>query len=147
MNIGKKKIKKIIILLLLICNFCFAEDIENIELLSVYDGDTFKVNIKDAKYELFGKNIGVRVYGLDTPEIKGKTEREKQLAKQAKSLTAAILKSGKIVLRNVKRDKYFRILAQVYVIDETDSIEINLAQVLISNKLARPYFGGKKESW
>lgn len=131
----------------MICNFCFAEDIENIELLSVYDGDTFKIDVKDAKYELFGKNIGVRVAGIDTPEIKGKTEREKKLAKKAKSLATKILKSGKIILKNVQRDKYFRILAEVYVVDKNSGVEISLSQVLIDNKLARPYFGGKKEGW
>lgn len=139
--------KKTILSLLLIFNICFAEDIENVELLSVYDGDTFKINIPDVKYDVFGKNISVRVYGVDTPEMKGKTEREKQLAKKAKNLTNAILKSGKIVLRNVKRDKYFRLLAEVYVIDETTGIEINLSQSLIDNNLGRTYFGTTKEIW
>ena len=47
-------------------------------------------------------------------------------------------RAQKIELRNVDRDKYFRILANVYVDDKS------LSEVLIKNKLALPYDGGRK---
>jgi len=133
-------------LLLFISFFAYAEDIENIELVSIYDGDTFKINIKNSNYEVFGKNIGVRIYGIDTPEIKSESQREKQLAIKAKILTTQLLNSGKIILKDVKRDKYFRILATVIVVDDNGNI-IDVGKTLIDNGLAKLYFGNTKEKF
>ena len=41
------------------------------KVISVYDGDTFRVNI-DSLPPIVGKNIAIRVNGVDTPEIRGK---------------------------------------------------------------------------
>ncbi len=72
--------------------FCaYAEDITNIKLVSVYDGDTFKISILDSKYDVFGKNISVRVFGIDTPEIKGKTAKERLLALKARQFSKEFL--------------------------------------------------------
>ena len=49
------------------------------KVISVYDGDTFRVNI-DSLPAIVGKNITVRLNGVDTPEIKGKCQHEKDLA-------------------------------------------------------------------
>ena len=40
------------------------------KVISVYDGDTFRVNI-DSLPPIVGKNIPIRVNGVDTPEIQG----------------------------------------------------------------------------
>jgi len=110
-------------------------------IISVYDGDTFKVDI-DSWPDIIGKHISVRIYGIDTPEMKDKRPHIKVLAKQAKELTKYYLNHAKVVeLRNIRRGKYFRIVADVYV----DGI--NLAEVLISKGLAKPYYGGTKEKW
>ena len=47
----------------------------------------------------------------------------------------------KIELRNMKRGKYFRIVADVYV----DGM--SLAQMLLEAGLAKPYDGRKKPKW
>ena len=53
-----------------------------------------------------------------------------------------MLIEGKIVeLRNMRRDKYYRILAEVYVDGKS------LAQHLLDKGLAVPYDGGAKISW
>ena len=49
------------------------------KVISVYDGDTFRVNI-DSLPPIVGKNIPIRVNGVDTPEIRGKCQYEKNLA-------------------------------------------------------------------
>lgn len=104
-----------------------------------YDADTITVSIPGA-HPLFGENIGVRVRGIDSPEIKGKFPCEKETARTAKRLIENLLKNAKrIDLEKVDRDKYFRILADVKV-DSTD-----LKSVLLKNNLAYLYDGGTKE--
>ena len=53
------------------------------KVISVYDGDTFRVNI-DSLPPIVGKNIAIRVNGVDTPEIRGKCQYEKDLALEAR---------------------------------------------------------------
>lgn len=111
------------------------------EVTSVYDGDTFRVTIKHWP-PVAGNRIGVRVKGIDAPEMKGHCEQEKALARKAKQTAVSLLRGGKRVeLRNLQRDKYFRLLADVYV-DGT-----SLGERLIKANLARPYQGGTKKSW
>ena len=81
----------------------------------------------------------MRVRGVDTPEIKGKTEREKQLAQKAKKFTQEFLKKGPITLTNCGRDKYFRLLCNVQ-----NNTGKDLAQALIEANLGYAYQGGTK---
>lgn len=108
---------------------------------SVYDGDTFRADLKSG-HPIISNNIRIRLSGIDTPEIKGKCWREKQLAIKARDHLNKILKSGrKIVLKNVRRGKYFRLVADVIV----DGKDIN--KVMISEGLAYSYYKGRKNSW
>lgn len=103
-----------------------------------YDGDTVTFNIKDV-HPLFGEKISVRVYGIDAPEIKTKNPCEKEKGRAAKNLVTNLLKNAKRVdLENVKRDKYFRILADIKFDQKS------LAEILLKNNLATPYFGDTK---
>jgi len=53
---------------------------------------------------------------IDTPEIRGKCEKEKYDAKQAREMVADILKDAEqITLKRMERGKYFRITADVIV--------------------------------
>ena len=117
------------------------DDVVVDKITSVYDGDTFRANIKGYP-KIVGYRMSVRILGIDTPELKAKCKREKDLAINAKRLTASMLGDGKrIELRNIKRGKYFRILADVYV----DGISIG--DELIRNNLALKYDGGTKIDW
>ena len=108
-------------------------------LVSVYDGDTFRVDI-DSFPPIIGSNMPIRIYGIDTPEIRG--TRTKELADRAKSITRSMLKKAKVIeLRDMRRGKYFRIIADVWVDGK------NLGQYLIDQGLAKPYFGGKRAKW
>jgi micrococcal nuclease len=106
----------------------------------VYDGDSLTASIPDWP-GIIGSAIPVRVNGIDTPELYGKCAEEKAKALLAKAFTVNFVNAKPVTLKAIKRDKYFRILANVYVGEES------LADGLIKADLARPYFGGTKTSW
>ena len=109
--------------------------------ISVYDGDTFRVDI-DSLPPIVGKNIPIRLNGVDTPEIRGKCKYEKDLAIKARDFVRIKLANAKeIKLNNLQRGKYFRVVANVIV----DGV--SLEQELLDNELAYKYTGGKKSSW
>lgn len=111
------------------------------EVRSIYDGDTFKCTIKSWPV-IIGEDIGVRVAGVDCPEMRDPNPEIKAKAQEAKQYTVARLREGKnIWLMNMRRDKYFRILADVSI-DGKD-----LGKELIEKGLAKPYDGGTKEAW
>lgn len=108
---------------------------------SIYDGDTFRCDIAGWP-PIIGHRIGIRINGIDTPEMRDPRPEIRELARQAKMFTVGKLRSAKrIELRNMKRGKYFRIVADVYV----DGV--SLAEKLLRAGLAKPYNGGKKPKW
>lgn len=110
-------------------------------IVRVYDGDTITVTIEQWP-PIVGEEIGVRINGIDTPEIRGECKREKELARQAREFVLAQLAAAQTVeLRNIDRGKYFRVVADVYVDGE------NLADRVLSAGLAYRYDGGKKQGW
>ena len=111
------------------------------KVINVYDGDTFRVNI-DEFPPIIGENIAIRILGIDTPEIKGNCQQERQLAIKARDFTRKYLNSGSVIsLTDLKRDKYFRILANVYIDGK------NLGDALLMQNLAVVYLGKKKFNW
>ncbi|MFT2112208.1 thermonuclease family protein [Marinomonas sp. 2405UD68-3] len=119
----------------------YAQDIIVSRVVSVYDADTFRVDIEGWP-DIVGKNMPIRVKGVDAPEIRGKCVSEKKDAKVARDFTRSLLESGaRVELRNLKRGKYFRFLADVYIDN------VLLSERLISNGLARPYDGGRRDGW
>lgn len=111
------------------------------KLNSVYDGDTFRADLVSG-HPIISKNIRIRLNGIDTPEIKGKCWREKQLAIKARDhLTKRLTGGEKIVLKNVSRGKYFRLVADVFIDGE------NINKEMILEKLAYSYYKGRKNDW
>ena len=111
--------------------------------LKVYDGDTIHAKLKSSCGELpdvFGKKMGIRVFGIDTPEIRGsKCRQEKILATEAKMLLKrTLLNADKVELVDVRKGKYFRLVADVLV----DGVSVTY--YLFEEGLAVPYFGGTK---
>lgn len=110
-------------------------------LVKVYDGDTIMVDI-DYWPGIVGENISVRILGIDAPEIRTKDLHEKELAIKAKEAMQLIFSNAKhIVLKNIKRDKYFRILSDVYV----DGV--NVSETMLKTKLVHAYDGKTKKGW
>lgn len=111
------------------------------EVTSIYDGDTFRADIKDYP-DIVGLKMPIRINGIDTPELKAKCNQEKELALKAKQMTVSMLRSAKVIeLKNMKREKYFRILADVYA----DGVSIG--DELLKAHLAVEYDGGTKTEW
>jgi len=131
----------IVLIILLLAPPAHAKDFgdyNNAIYIKNYDGDTITFNLPNL-HPIIGEKISIRVNGIDTPEIRGKCEKEKYDAKQAKEMVADILKDAEqIVLRNMERGKYFRIAADVIVDGES------LADVLVEAGVAVRYDGGKK---
>ena len=74
-----------------------------------YDGDTITFNLPNL-HPIIGKKIRVRLNGIDTPEIKGKCDKEKYDAEQAREMVGDILKDGvieKIDHKNINVDVDF----------------------------------------
>lgn len=150
------KYPKTIFLLGLICGMLLVhyaprpeQQFGYVEVVSIYDGDTFFVDLPGVR-PIFGKRIGVRIKGIDTPEIradkdlsKEDQERVKEIARQAKMFLVEKLRSAKVVeIKNVERGKFFRISADVYV----DGVDV--AELLLKEGLAKEYDGtGKKPKW
>ena len=112
------------------------------QIVEVYDGDTFKIDLP-SQHPLFGDDISVRVLGIDTPELRGTSDEVKALAYKAKNRAQELLSDAKrIELKNPQRDKYFRILAEVWIDGES------LGEKLKSEELAKDYDGeGARPEW
>ena len=109
-----------------------------VQYIKNYDGDTVTFNIPRV-HPLIGKKINIRVFGVDTPEIKSKSKCEKQKAEEAKKFVHHLLKKAKrIDLEKVKRGKYFRIVADIRFDGKS------LTEYLLKSRLAYPYIGGTK---
>ena len=116
-------------------------DITVDKVTQIYDGDSFKVNIH-AWPKIIGQEVIIRIKGIDAPEMKGNCEKENLMAKLARQHTVNMIdKAFRVELKNIQRDRYFRILADVYV------DRVNLGDSLVANKYAVRYAGGAKHNW
>ena len=109
--------------------------------LKVYDGDTIMIASKLPFENSPIYRFSVRLAGIDTPEIKGKTENEKNMAKEAKNKLQNMIMNKYILLKNVNTEKYGRILADIYLED------LHINKWLIEQNLAVKYDGGTKQIW
>ena len=127
---------------------CFAKSSHNtfnfssVELINCYDGDTCRFNILDSHFPQYLNPMSIRVYGVDTKEMKSKNLQDKEKAIEAKNFTINFVKVANkdLKLINCIKDKYFIFDCEFTFKDK------NLAQELINNNLAIPYFGGKKSN-
>lgn len=123
----------------------YYDNITDFEIVKVIDGDTFVINVKNIP-DVFGEEIAVRIRGIDTPELNDERDEIQKISIQAKEELERLLYSGdaysgqmpKVVLYDLGRDKYFRLLASVKVGD------IDIAEYMIERGLAKKYDGGKK---
>jgi len=106
-----------------------------------YDGDTCYIIYESLPESL--QKMSIRVLGIDTPEIKGKCDKEKELALEAREFANSVFKTAKnIEFKDLKWDKYGgRVLSNVYLDGKLYS------ELIIAKGLAKSYDGGKKISW
>jgi endonuclease YncB( thermonuclease family) len=105
------------------------------------DGDTIIVDIDDWP-DIVGRKMPIRLASIDTPEKHDKSPAVRKLSLKAAEYPRARLENAKTIeLRNIRRGKYFRLLADVYVDGN------NLSEELMKNGYAKPYNGGRKPQW
>ena len=111
---------------------------------SVYDGDTLSVEAEIWPHLIWQGSV--RILGVDTPEIRGQCEAEKQRAISARDYVRTLLTDKTVRLTQIEDDKYGgRVLARVYFWE--DEAWIDLAERLIEQHLGRAYDGGAQPGW
>jgi micrococcal nuclease len=108
----------------------------------VVDGDTIDVDI-DLGFGIVLKKKRLRFLGIDTPEKRTRNLAEKALGLKA---TARVqdLCGEKVRFVSEELDKYGRVLATPFAVDENGVTGVNICETLIEEGLAVPYFGGTK---
>ncbi|MBE72701.1 MAG: nuclease [Thalassospira sp.] len=107
-----------------------------------YDGDTIYVAIPGLPDEI--ANMSVRVRGVDTPEMRGQCDSEKQLAQKARDYARQRLKAATSV--QFCEPEWGRYGGRVVASVKIDGSPLDLE--LIENGLARPYDGKtKRQPW
>ena len=109
--------------------------------LRVIDGDTIVVRARIWLGQ--GVETQVRLDGVDTPELRGKCERERRLARKARDFIVSHTAEGRVILRNIQYGKYAgRVVARVQTLDGED-----FSMALLKAGLGKPYNGGHRGSW
>ncbi|MGF1760014.1 thermonuclease family protein [Photobacterium sagamiensis] len=66
--------------------------------------------------DVTGKDMGVRILGIDVPSFKGKCQAEVHLAVQANIFIKSIIKPPQaVLLKDIQRGHYFMYHAEVYI--------------------------------
>ena len=108
------------------------------KVIKVYDGDTFTIISKLPYQESPIYRFSVRLNGIDSPEIKGKTDNEKVLARKSRDALSQLIMGKIVTLKNTSVEKYGRVLADVYLQD------LCINEWMIENNYATKYNGGTK---
>jgi endonuclease YncB( thermonuclease family) len=114
--------------------------------VDVYDGDTVTVIFKtdDMPYHKYK----LRVFNIDTPEIRTKDKLEKTVAYKARDFVSKLILDKLVLLELGKHGKYGRPLGKIYPrvedIDEVKFMNKDISTMLIEEGLGVFYGGGKK---
>jgi len=118
----------------------FAGPVEAL-VVDVLDGDTFVADALVWPGQTIRVNIRIR--GIDAPEMKSRCTEERLAAEKARDALAALLGEGSVSISNIAGAKYYgRVPADVETISGVD-----VAPVLLSAALVRPYKGGRRGGW
>lgn len=108
---------------------------------NVYDGVTIYRDLKDT-HSLFGDDLGIKIRGIDAPEIRTKNLEEKKVGYQTKSFRERrIAAAFNIELINLSRGKFFRVVGDVML----DGMSAGKLMILAG--FTKTYFVGKKMPW
>jgi micrococcal nuclease len=116
----------------------FIPQIRFAKVVKVYDGDTITVAAKLPFIDSPIYRFSVRLNGIDSPEIKGTTEKERKLAVQSRNVLYNMIFGKIIELKNNGKEKYGRLLADIYYND------MHVNKWMVDNNYAVKYDGGKK---
>lgn len=118
----------------------FIPPVSKGKVVKVYDGDSITVASKifDSK-KIY--RFSVRLKGIDAPEIRGKTQEEKNAAIISRNALREKVMGEIVLLEDVKKEKYGRLLANIYCNNT------NVNEWMLINNFAIPYDGGKKKDF
>jgi micrococcal nuclease len=119
----------------------FIPEIRFAKVVKVYDGDTITVASKLPFNESPIYRFSVRLRSIDSPEIKGESEKECQMAIQSRDVLHNMIFGKIIELRNNGKEKYGRLLADIYYND------IHINKWMVDKGYAVKYDGGKKAAF
>jgi endonuclease YncB( thermonuclease family) len=108
------------------------------KVIKVYDGDTITIASRLPIINSPVYRFSVRLSGIDSAEIKGKSFAEKEEAIKARDALRSLIMGKIVTLSGVSTEKYGRILATVHLGD------INVCEWMLQHKYAVPYDGGTK---
>lgn len=129
----------------LICSGAWTQVTVSGIVTDVYDGDT--LTVLAGTWPGFMWNGGVRVQGIDAPEIRGECAAESQLATLVRDHVRSLLLDESVLVCGVSEDKYGgRVLGWVFYKDENGDIR-SLADHLLQLNYAQVYVGGTRPGW
>jgi len=93
----------------------------------IYDGDTITKSDVDLGFGSWMHNQRFRLYGINTPELRGGTEETRQSGREARDWLRARLNGSDVFVRSYKgkKGKYGRFLAELFV----EGVNINQEMV------------------
>lgn len=104
---------------------------------NVVDGDTIDV-VAGLGMEVY-HTARIRIFGVDTPEMRSKDENERKRAREAKKFVEDQILDKNIVLILRKKDSFGRYLASVLYMDKEGKVICELSEVLLKEGLAEVY--------
>ncbi len=112
------------------------------KIIKVYDGDTVTVLFR--WNDIYVKK-SCRLMGIDTPELRTKNKREKDMAIAAKTYLSSLILNKTVQVEFKEDDKYGRPLINIYP-NISNNKSVN--DMMIDNGYARRYYGGtKNKNW
>ena len=113
--------------------------IRNAKVLSVYDGDTITLMVDCGYYT--HRQITVRLYGVDTPEIRTKNKVEKKKGLMVRDWVRKMILGKDVVVeshKQGKKGKFGRFLCKIYIGNWCINEE------LVKKGYANEYWGGSR---
>lgn len=109
------------------------------KVVNIYDGDTVKLVFM---YNNCINRWNCRIDGIDTPEIRSKNKKEKEMAKEARDKLRDLIQDKVVKVKCKNFDKYGRILIDLYTCDD-----ICIKKYMLDNTCCKEYHGKTKEKW
>lgn len=130
----------------------FVPPITRGRVVKVYDGDTITIASRVpglANSPVY--KFSIRLAGIDTPELRGSSDEEKEVALGARDALSARILDRDVQLRNVSLEKYGRLLCDVFDggigdVVGCDDVALSLNSWLVQERWAVPYDGGTKRT-
>lgn len=123
--------------------FLALEDGDKALVIKVYDGDTLTVGFRHGSSQKPVRE-SIRIRGIDTPELRTKSEEEKRLALLARSRLQEVTLREVVTVVSPETDKYGRILCDLATERGIKSISEYMLQ---APELCRRYDGGTRQPW